>query len=142
MRPFAVAALIVLAPLAVRADADEELDRFQGDWQVVKITHKGKTLTKEQLGDKVWRFKGNKLIPLDNKDDVATIAVDPDKKPATLDITDKNGSVNKCIYKFSGEDESKLTICAATGGGARPKSFTPDDEDKVAVVVLEKLKKK
>jgi uncharacterized protein (TIGR03067 family) len=106
---------------------------------MVAATADGKSLPADALKGKVWRFEGNKLTPLDNKQDVATITVDPTKKPATLDIKDKGGSVVEGIYKFTGDD--KLTICGRSDS-KRPKEFDASKGSRAILFELERVKKK
>jgi uncharacterized protein (TIGR03067 family) len=139
MRLLALAVSAVLsASLSVAAD-DKELEKFQGDWRVVSVTKDGKAITGEALKGKVWRFEGNKLPPLDNKTDAATITVDPAQKPGTLDLKDKSGDVVQGIDKFTGAD--KLTICGR-GGGKRPKEFDASKGSAAILFELERAKKK
>jgi uncharacterized protein (TIGR03067 family) len=143
MRPFTFSVLAALSlALSVRADDDavaKELKRFQGDWRMVSATKAGKLIKGDALKDKVWRFDGNKIIPLDNKDDPATMTIDLTKKPATLDLKDKKGEVVLGIYKFNGDD--KLIICGAHGN-KHPTDFdSPKDSDNI-VFEFERAKKK
>lgn len=137
---FAVAVLVVAFTHA-RADeaADKELMRFQGDWQMIAVTKDGETTAADKLKGKVWSFKGDKLVPQYDKDDTATIKIDPAKKPATLDITDKNGDKVEGIYKFDGAD--KLVICGR-GDNKRPTEFAAGPKSGAILFVLERVKPK
>ncbi|MBP3959390.1 TIGR03067 domain-containing protein [Gemmata sp. G18] len=142
MRVLALTALTIalaFAPVRAADDATEkELKRFQGDWQMVEVTKDGETRKGDKLKDRVWSFKGDKLVPLYNKDDAATIKIDPSKKPATLDILDKNGDRVEGIYKFTGDDT--LTICGR-GDSKRPTEFAAKKESGAILFVLERVKK-
>ncbi len=130
---------LVLAPARGADDATEkELKRFEGEWKVVEVTKDGETRKRDKLKDQAWSFKGDKLVPLDNKDDVATIKIDPGKKPAALDIIDKSGDRVESIYKFTGDD--KLTICGQTDG-KRPTEFAAKKGSGAMLFVLERVKK-
>jgi uncharacterized protein (TIGR03067 family) len=139
MRTLALAVLVLGVSLSAAADDDKELKRFQGDWQAVAVKRDGKTTEGDALKGKGWRFDGNKLIPLDDVKDEATITLDPTKKPATVDIKDKNGKVNQGIYKFTGDD--KLTVCARSDS-TRPKEFDAAKDSGNIVIELERVKKK
>lgn len=137
---FAVLVLAFTTPVSRGADDDgeKELKRFQGDWQMVAVTKDGETIAADKLKGKVWSFKGDKLVPQYDKEDVATIKIDPAKKPATLDITDKNGEKVEGIYKFTGDD--KLTICGR-GDNKRPTEFAAGAKSGAIMFVLERVKK-
>src|SRR5438105_1483310 len=93
MRPLTFAAVVfVVAIPACRRAPDKDLEAIQGDWQMVQVSNGGKDVPAGMLTDKKWRFEGKKLIPLDNKDDVATITLDSGKSPAAIDIVDKAGA--------------------------------------------------
>lgn len=142
MRALGFAALVLALACSASRGADEavekELKRFQGDWQMVAVTKDGGTVGADKLKGKVWSFKGDKLVPLYDKEDAATIKIDPSKKPAALDITDKNGEKVEGIYSFTGED--KLTICGRTDS-KRPTEFGAGAKSGAILFVLERVKK-
>jgi uncharacterized protein (TIGR03067 family) len=134
---FLVVAIVLCVSFSATADDEKELKRFQGDWRMVTATANGETVKGDKGKEKVWRFDGTKLIPLDDKDDVATITIDPTKKPATLDIKDKRGDVVEAIYKFT---EDKLIICARSDN-KRPKEFEAPKGSGVLLFEFERVKK-
>lgn len=142
MRVLGFAALVLALVCSAARGADDavekELKRFQGDWQMVAVTKDGETIGADKLKGKVWSFKGDKLVPQYDKDDTATIKIDPSKKPAALDITDKNGEKVEGIYSFTGED--KLTICGRTDS-KRPTEFAAGAKSGAILFVLERVKK-
>ena len=142
MRVLGFAALVLAfagsASSGADDDAEKELKRFQGDWQMVEVTKDGETIAADKLKGKVWSFKGDKLTPQYDKEDVATIKIDPAKKPATLDILDKNGEKVEGIYKFTGEN--KLTICGRTDS-KRPTEFAAGAKSGAILFVRERVKK-
>jgi uncharacterized protein (TIGR03067 family) len=126
MLAVASALLLVFAPTAPADDeaVEKELKKLEGDWQMVAATYNGTVVKGDKLKGKVWRFEGTKLTPLDNKNDVATIKIDPSKKPAELDITDKGGKVVEGIYRFEG---TKLFILGRTDGKCSSWSASRSD---------------
>jgi uncharacterized protein (TIGR03067 family) len=118
---------------------DQELKRFQGSWQMVSVTVNGQTVTGDKLKGKVWRFDVDRVTPMDNKNDDATIALDPTKTPATIDIKDRAGEVIQGIYKFTGED--KITICSRSDN-KRPQAFDASKGSSATVLELERIKTK
>lgn len=142
MRTFSLALVFALSVQlsADDKDKDKELKRFAGDWLMVSVTSDGMTIKDaDKLERQVWRFEGTKLTPLENKDDVATITLDPAAKPATIDIKDKAGETVLGIYKFTGDD--KLTICGADAK-TRPKEFAAAKGSKAILFEFERVKKK
>lgn len=137
---FAAVVLAVAAPQAFADElADKELARLQGDWQMVALTKDGETILADKLKDRVWTFQGDKLVPRYDKDDTATVKLDPAKKPPALDITDKNGDKVEGIYKFDGAD--KLVICGR-GDNKRPTEFAAGPKSGAILFVLERVKPK
>ena len=142
MRTFSLALVFALSVQlsADDKDKDKELKRFAGDWLMVAVTSDGMTIKDaDKLERQVWRFEGTKLTPLENKDDVATITLDPAAKPATIDNKDKSGETVLGIYKFTGDD--KLTICGADAK-TRPKEFAAAKGSKSILFEFERVKKK
>ncbi|HEY1188425.1 MAG TPA: TIGR03067 domain-containing protein [Gemmata sp.] len=137
---FAVLSLALALSTTRAADdgAEKELKRFQGDWQVVAVTEDGATTAADKLKGKVWTFQENKLVPQYDKEDTATVKIDPTKRPAALDITDKAGEKVEGIYQFTGNDT--LTICGR-GDGKRPTGFAAGQKSGAVLFVLERVKK-
>lgn len=123
---------------AADEDAQKELKRFQGDWQMVAVTKDGQTIPADKLKDRVWTFKDDKLIPKYDPDDTATIKLAPEKKSAALDIIDKNGDKVESVYEFDGAD--KLKICGRSDG-KRPTSFAAGAKSGALLFVLERVKR-
>lgn len=138
MRGFALASLLLSVSLTTAADDDKELKRFQGDWQVVSATRDAETIKGDAVKGQVWQFDGNTVRRLDIKDE-ATITLNTLKKPAPMDIKDKDGKVVQGIYKFTGDD--KLTICGRSDG-VRPKEFDASKGSGAILFKLERVKKK
>lgn len=118
------------------ANAEQaELEKLQGRWRVVKVAHDG--ITENFDGDRGITISGNRFVPSDNVEDVATVKLDPSKKPAWLDLTEKNNKTAKGIYRLTG---NKLEIAIQEGDGERPDKFESPPKSKVIVLVLERVK--
>jgi len=109
-----------------------------GNWKIVKITIQGKE--DDSYKDRVMRITKEKfaLIGKDDKDeDPATYSLDPKKKPAWIDLTEKNKTL-RGIYKL---EKGKLTLCIPEEDkdNARPTSF---DEKTHRVILFERAKAK
>jgi uncharacterized protein (TIGR03067 family) len=141
-----LAILVVLAQLSAQ-ETKTDKDRFQGEWEVVKLEQAGKdyaNLLKRQSmitiyeGDK-YTFKGS------GDPEKGEFKLDPKAKMPTVDyvITDgeHKGKTQLGIYKFEGDT---LTLCfGEEGAKTRPTSFTtrPDAAEYVLFVLKRKQKK-
>ena len=143
MRAFGVVALVLAVAVTQARGADEgtekEHARFHGDWQMVAVTQDGSTVPADRLKDRIWTFKDDKLIPQYDRDDTATVKLNPTKRPAELDLIDKNGDTVEGIYKFDGAD--KLVICGRSDG-KRPTEFAAGAKSGAILFMLERVKPK
>ena len=124
---------------ASQVQADAELDKFQGTWQVTKASSGGKDAPEKEVAKMVITFKDDQAIPKDNPTDVAKIKLDPVKKPAEIDFTDKDKKVNKGVYRFI--DKDTLEICMnLTDEAARPKDFVSPKDSTYIILVMKRMK--
>lgn len=138
-----VTTLCLFAALAVTARADEAADKalkdLQGEWKVEKMTFGGMELPAEATSKMTLTFKGNEVIPSDHPKDVATIKLDPSKKPAWFDLTPETKKETILgIYELKGDT---LTLCLADPKETRPKDFTSTKDSKTGIMVLKRVKK-
>jgi uncharacterized protein (TIGR03067 family) len=119
-------ALVVLCAAGAAADdaAKEDLDKFQGEWQMVSSTRDGKELPAEDVEKMTRVVKGDSYRVLREGKEVVkgTITVDPSKKPKTVDAA-REGTDQPAlgIYEFDGD---KQKICFALPGKDRPTEFS------------------
>ena len=139
-RAGAFVALLILASASVSADekADKALKTLQGEWQVEKIVASGEPVPAEKIAKLTFTFKDSQLIPSDNPKDVATVKLDPDRKPAWFDLTDRMKETMLGIYELSGDT---LKVCMADPGTERPKEFTSAKGSKTTYLVLKRASK-
>ena len=138
-----IALVAVLLVPAARLAADEAVDKalkeMEGDWKVEKIVAGGQELPAAVAGKITFNIKDGEITPSDNPTDKAKLKVDPSKKPAHLDLTDKSNKTLPGIYEVSGET---LKLCFADDAAAtRPTEFASPKESKVVLMVLKKAKK-
>jgi uncharacterized protein (TIGR03067 family) len=149
-------ALLAFAPLAADKPAPKkpDKDRIQGTWVYVALEEGGKDVTREkveELKKKKLTFKGDSCtfagsafgpqVLMLKRDPVVTFKLDPDKKPAALDLEVniyKKG-VLLCVYEFVNDDT--LRICAKKPDGEeRPKELTSKGGQ--AVITLKRERKR
>jgi uncharacterized protein (TIGR03067 family) len=137
-----VAALVAAGTVGAGDAAKEELKRLQGTWKVLKMQQDGKPAPAEMVEKTQVVFTGDKVTVTisGERDEVATITVDPSKNPATVDICpEKEKGVIKGIYKLV---KNQLTVCFAKDPKRpRPKEFSSTEEAGTGLIVLERVKK-
>jgi len=137
----AVCSLIVLClsgPGFAQDDA-KELEKLEGSWKIESAMENGVLVQGEDLAQItkiIFTIKGNKLTPSDNPTDFLTLKIDASKKPAEIDLTEKDMKVSKGIYKL---EDSVLRLCFSDG--ERPKEFTSTMANKAILLVLKKSAK-
>ena len=130
---------------AAGAESDkEDLDRLQGKWQVVSRVFDGKP---GKTGG-IWLISGNKLYYNDAKTDYAILKLDATQKPKAFTFeqqfenetsSDKGNETGNGIYKIEGDT---ATICVATFGKERPKTFESKKGTGDVLTVLKRVKEK
>jgi uncharacterized protein (TIGR03067 family) len=135
MKPTAL--LFLAAGLLLAADAPKEdvvkkeLEKLQGTWKIASYETGGQVLPAEAVVG-TFVIKGDKYtFKTDDQEEEGTLKLDPEKKPATIDliITSGNdkGKTQVGIYKLEGD---KWTICLAMPGNKdRPSKFATSDEN-------------
>jgi uncharacterized protein (TIGR03067 family) len=149
--PAALTLAVLLAATAGRADDEpakapsvqDELQRFQGTWQVESWEEGGKSLPAAELKKRSVFFGVNAFVfKRDGKVlKAGVIQLEPDETPrafkATVKAPAREESVLLGVYEF-GDDT--LTLCFDPAGEKRPGSVKPDPKTKPTVAVLRKPK--
>lgn len=123
--------------------AAEELQRFQGSWNVEAWEEGGKTLAAADLKTRGVFFGANLfLFRRDQKvHQAGAVQLDPGKAPRTVNLSVREGEgkddVMLGIYSLDGDT---LKLCYDPTGQARPKDFKPDAKDGFTLVTLKKPK--
>lgn len=128
----------------VQADAEKELKAFQGDWTFESSEAGGQKIPAEQLKDFVMIFDGAKHTVKTGTTIIqtGTQAIDPSKKPKTIDVTltdgPNKGMVILGIYEIDGDT---LKVCFDLGGKKRPTEFKSPAGSEVFLNVHKRVKK-
>lgn len=121
--------------------AADELQRFQGTWQLEGWEEGGKPLAEADLKKRGVFFGANLfLVRRDGKlFQAGTIQLDPGKSPATANLSVREGAgkgdVMLGIYSLEGD---MLKLCFDPTGQNRPESFKPDAKSGVTLLTLKK----
>jgi uncharacterized protein (TIGR03067 family) len=120
--------------LAGEHDAKKSLEPFQGKWQIVEASERGKPGDPDKIKKHPVTFDGDQMEMMYEGDKTIkwTITIRPDKKPAEIDTTFpkdvQNGQVIRGIYEFN---EGVLTIALGVDkGSTRPTKFESAADDK------------
>jgi uncharacterized protein (TIGR03067 family) len=120
------------------------LKELEGAWRVVALEIAGKKVSEDEKKVMGWTFRGTTLLLSGpGKKTRCAVKVDPGQNPRHIDVTalegPSEGKTVRGIYKL---DKGRLTICMRddwnTGKG-RPKAFTTDAENSLALATLERV---
>ncbi len=106
---------------------EKEAGKLQGKWQLESLVVRGSALGADQVKGRTLVIEGNTIRHTAGGRDLerGTVALDPAKKPPTIDQTfDKGGSLGgmtlKGLYRMDGDT---LTICNGPLGKDRPSDL-------------------
>jgi uncharacterized protein (TIGR03067 family) len=121
-----LAAGLFLAAESAKDDAKDELKKFEGTWVMVSGEEGGQKLPDDVIKSAKLTIMGDKHTVKAGKNTlVGTHAVNPTKKPKTIDSTDTEGPFKNStilgIYEVNGD---QFKVCFAKPGDERPKEFS------------------
>ncbi len=133
---FAVGLLLAAEPPGDAAKDD--LKKMQGEWIVEEAQRGGNTATGDELKKMLVTIKGSR-ITIDvgeARDEVAQMTLDPNEKPAAVDLKARGNEVMKGIYKLDG---GMLTVCWSKEG-ERPTEFASKSGTMQVLLVMKRRK--
>ena len=135
---FAITFLMGVVSSSGAEDKKKDIDRLQGEWELERMEAGGKALPLDKINDKKYTLKGDELIPVETPKDVGKLTLDSTKKPAQIDLTDRDKQTMHGIYRIQ---DDKWEICFAAPGEARPTEFKTTAENKAYLMVLRRKSK-
>jgi len=120
-----------------KAEAEKELQKFQGTWTFESVQAGGKELPAAGFKGMTVVFEGDKYS-VKNSDQVveaARLKLDPSQSPKAFDSTvtegPNRGTVILAIYEISGDT---LQVCFDPEGKKRPTEFKAESGSQTLVV--------
>jgi uncharacterized protein (TIGR03067 family) len=128
MRSFSLIALVMVIAADAQDDgAKKDLEKFQGNWQLISMERDGKKTPPEDAKKITLSIQGNKFVLRKDAAVISegTMTLDPTKKPKEIDETittgPNKGKVFSAIYEI---DDEQHKICFAAAGKERPTAFS------------------
>jgi len=117
-----------------------ELDKLQGTWRLTSLESDGNALSTDVLSEVAIVLRGDRFKSVGmGATYTGTIALFPRKKPKAFDVLftsgPPEGTRNRGIYMLDGDT---LTVCLATRGNARPRSFRTRPDSGLTLETLER----
>jgi uncharacterized protein (TIGR03067 family) len=118
--------------------AKKDLKGLQGVWTVESAYDRGEKVPADKFAKLTITFKGDKATSSAHPDDPLTIKLDPEKKPAAIDLI-RDKMVALGVYELDG-DTLKLCYADFPVGKPRPKGLVSTKENKGMLFVLKRKK--
>jgi uncharacterized protein (TIGR03067 family) len=128
MRPIGLVAVSALIVADAGDDAaKKDLEKFQGNWQLISMERDGKKTPDEDAKKITLLIQGKRFILRKDAAVISegTMTLDPAKKPKAIDETittgPNKGKTFSAIYEI---DADQHRICFAAAGKERPTAFS------------------
>ena len=151
LTPIAVAACLlalslgaVAAPDKDKKDNKDDVKKMEGEWKVTAWEQGGTALQAVNLEGSTWTVKGDKYtFEMGPTTEEGTIKLDPDKKPAALDLTITSGAdkgkEQLGIYRI--ERDAIVFCLARPGDKERPTEFAATENDTHMLLMIKRARK-
>ena len=147
MRPYGLIASVLGVLIAADAGDDaakKDLEKFQGNWQLISAERDGKKTPQEDAKKITLSIQGDKFVLRKNSVVISegTMTLDPNKKPKAIDETittgPNKGKAFSAIYEV---DDEHHKICFAAAGKERPTAFSSPPGSGHLLQVWKRVKK-
>ena len=134
---------VVLLMMAAGDDAKKETEKLQGKWHVVSAEKEGMKMPAEKLKEMKFTIEGSNILISETGERVekAGFALDPSKKPKTIDILPNPMQPDEVVQGIYELDGDNLKFCWRKPGGDRPTAFAPDEKLPTMILILKRAKK-
>jgi uncharacterized protein (TIGR03067 family) len=133
MKHLVRAALVACAALAatVVAQADDDLAKLQGKWNVESFDYNGQPVDSMQKAVREFKDAKYTLTPASGDTFNGTVKLDPTKNPKQIDL-ELNDRTLKGIYEVAGD---VLKLSYRLEGDERPTEFKSTPDSGIVLVV-------
>lgn len=141
--------LVALAVgLLIAADGGKDMatkpgQRLEGTWMITSVVRNDNPLSEDRLNEAKFIFQAERFVQKLGDKTLAkgTFRLDPDKKPAAIDLTMSEGEdKDKSILGIYQVEDDVLRICGAAPGQDRPTEFAARDGSGHTLVTCKRAK--
>lgn len=133
---------LAVVTVARADDAEKELEKLQGKWDVTKVVSDGTATDNLKGVQAVFDKDRLSLVGKEGKREFS-IKLDPTKKPKAIDMTALDGDfkdkTNPAIYELMG-DTLKLCLSNEPGENERPTDLASKEGSKLLLMTFKRSK--
>jgi uncharacterized protein (TIGR03067 family) len=135
-------AMLACLPLAADEAVEKELRKLEGTWMLIGVEADGERTPGDTVKEYRVTIEGTSYLTTTPKEKRrGTLAIDPTRKPRTMDITIieglEKGHTQHAIYELDGDT---LRICGASPGKDRPTDFETKGRTGWTLLLLKRVK--
>ena len=138
---------VLAAGLALAADAKDdaakkELEKFDGTWQAVSITHDGKEASRDEVAKVTLTVKGEHYTLHNGDAEIeGTHKLDPSTTPKSIDaVRTKGADKDKPMLGIYELTDDTFKVCFAPAGKDRPTEFVSKEGSGDRLIVMKREK--
>ena len=139
---------VLAAGLALAADvkddaAKKELEKFNGTWQAISITHDGKEASKDEIAKVTLTVKGDHYTLRTGDNEIeGTHKLDPTTTPKQIEaVRTKGENKDKPMLGIYELTEESFKVCFAAPGKDRPTDFSAKEDSGNRLIVMKREKR-